>query len=293
MEEVPLLEVRVSDGWATAVVLLPDGGFLSAHVDPLVKRWSASGEFVSVFEGHQKSVDTLALLPGGRRFLSGSVDGSARLWDLESGGQLAALLGHKKTVADVAVSPDGTWAATASYDRTVRLWDIESGEVRGVLKGHSNNVVGVCVSPDGSLLASGAVGGELRLWSLPEGELVTATDAHPLAAIPAEFFASGSQLVSTGADDMLAIWSVPELAEKARYPLGSKGTHAAVLSPDGRLAAVTVDAAVRLLDLSTGAVVDEHAFGVKGVYGVSFSADGKMLATATADSFVRTWRVSA
>ena len=288
----PLLEIKVSDGWATGVVLLPDGGLLTTGVDPLVKRWNAAGELLRTLTGHEKSVDAMALLSDRRRLLTGSVDASVRLWDIETGEQLAVLLGHKKTVAGVAVSPGDAIAATASYDRTVRLWDLRSAEQIAVLKGHANNVVAVRISPDGSLLASGGVGPEIRLWSLPTGELIDIIgDAHSLAAIPAGFTPDGSRLLSTGADDTLAVHRISDLAEEMRVPLGAGGTHAAAISQDGRVAAVTLDRAVVVIDVDSGDTVVKRPFGVKGVYGVSFSPDGRTLATATADSFVRTWAV--
>ena len=42
------------------------------------------------FEGHERFVNAVALTPDGRRGLSGSSDRTLRLWDLESGAELAA-----------------------------------------------------------------------------------------------------------------------------------------------------------------------------------------------------------
>jgi WD40 repeat protein len=289
----PLLEISVSDGWATGVLMLPDGGFLTTGVDPYVKQWDANGVLLRTLAGHEKSVDALALHPDGQRLLTGSVDATARLWDTHSGEPLAVLVGHKKTVAAVAVTPDGMLGVTGSYDRTIRLWDLESGTSRAVLKGHPNNVVSTRVSPDGSLLASGGVGTELRLWTLPTGELLkVVSHAHDGAVVVSGFTPDGTRLVTIGADNLLAVRGVPELEEHWSVSVGAGGTHQSSISPDGRLIAVTVDHAVRVIDLETGAAVDELPFEVKGVYGVSFSADGTVLATATADSFLRTWSLA-
>lgn len=288
--DAPLLEVKVSDGWATGVRFLPDGSLLTTGVDPLVRKWSAEGKPVATFAGHEKSVDAMTVFAGGSRLLSGSVDGTARVWDVGSGEPLGVLTGHRKTVSSVAVTPDGRLAITGSYDRTIRLWDLEAmSEVR-TLKGHPNNVVGLAVSPDGGLLASGGVRSGVMLWRLPSGEVQgTIEDAHLLAAIPVAFTPHG--LLSVGADDTFALWSLPDLAEVRRAPIGGTGTHAAAISPDGSLLAVTFDRGARLFALPSAEMVDEVGFGVKGVYGVSFSDDGSLLAVATSDSFVRVWRV--
>jgi WD40 repeat protein len=54
-------------------------------------------------------------------FASGS-DKSVRVWDRETGKELAALAPHKGEAYAVAVSADGKRVATAGKDRVVRLY---------------------------------------------------------------------------------------------------------------------------------------------------------------------------
>ena len=70
-----------------------------------------------------------AATPEGRRAVSVSGDGTAKLWDLESGRCVRTLGEHTDGFWAVATSPDGTSAVTGSgvYDQTVREWDLEVG----------------------------------------------------------------------------------------------------------------------------------------------------------------------
>ena len=73
------------------------------------------------------AVDSAAFSPDGRRVITGSRDTTARLWDAETGREIAVLQGHTMPVTSAAFSPDGRWVVTGSDDWTARLWDAETG----------------------------------------------------------------------------------------------------------------------------------------------------------------------
>jgi hypothetical protein len=64
----------------------------------------------------------VAFSPDGLRLASAHPDGTVRLWDADTGKQLAVLQGHTGEVLAVAFSPDGSRIASADKDGTVRLW---------------------------------------------------------------------------------------------------------------------------------------------------------------------------
>ena len=71
-------------------------------------------------------VNSAAYSPDGRRIVTASDDGTARVWDAESGQQMMELK-HMFGVNSAAYSPDGRWIVTASWDNTARVWwaDVE------------------------------------------------------------------------------------------------------------------------------------------------------------------------
>ena len=89
--------------------------------------------------GHLGYVSTLAFVTlgdgdgsgggGGHQLLSGSGDGTCRLWDVGTGQTVLGLIGHGADVSGLKVPSGcgGRLAVTSSLDCTVRVWDLRSG----------------------------------------------------------------------------------------------------------------------------------------------------------------------
>ena len=84
--------------------------------------------FLMPLEGHKGDVYSVAVTPDGRMAVSGGVDKTIRVWDIETGECLKTLEGHTNSVWSVAVTPDGRMAVSGIRDNTLRVYDIESGE---------------------------------------------------------------------------------------------------------------------------------------------------------------------
>ncbi len=73
-------------------------------------------------EHHTNSLTALARARSAPWAVTGSLDGTARLWDLERRCGIASFSGHMDSVFDADIDPSGTWIVTASGDATARLW---------------------------------------------------------------------------------------------------------------------------------------------------------------------------
>ena len=112
-------------------------------------------------------MNSVAFSPDGDRVLTGSDDGTARLWSLETGETLQSFAGHSRPVFSVAFSPDGARVLTGSGDGTARLWSLETGETLQSFAGHSGFVSSVAFSPDSARVLTGSRDGTARLWPVP------------------------------------------------------------------------------------------------------------------------------
>ena len=60
--------------------------------------------------------------PDGKRLVTGSVDGTVKLWDMNTNQELITLKGHADEVTSIIFSSDGKALATTGLDGTLRLW---------------------------------------------------------------------------------------------------------------------------------------------------------------------------
>ena len=126
----------------------------------------ATGTAIATLAGHTAGVTAVAFSPDGTRILTGSGDGTARLWDAATGTTVATLAGHTAPVTTVAFSPDGTHVLTGSGDGTARLWDTATGKAVAILAGHTGPVLAGAFSPDGTGVLTGSDDKTARLWSV-------------------------------------------------------------------------------------------------------------------------------
>lgn len=87
------------------------------------KIWSADGKCLHVLSGHTESIADFSASPDDRWLATVGVDGSTRLWDIQTGKILVQLEGEKSERTCVAFSPDGKRLATGGSDGRICIFE--------------------------------------------------------------------------------------------------------------------------------------------------------------------------
>ncbi len=268
-------------------------GAVLRHLPRLTQLWAHNGVV-----GH------VAFSPDGGRVLATCWDGTASLWDADSGDLLAQISGHRGPVMHGAFSPDGRHVATGGDDGTARVWDAFTGATVGKPLVLRLPVASVAFSPSGRHLLGGGGNRNLGMQTRTTPG-VTHTIPGPMRMIPGPpgpngrpgppIMIPGPPIVIPGAPlttidnphGRAQLWEVD-----TGKPVGKVMSHpgwlnAAAFSPDGRLV-VTVSGRseggrgeARLWDLEKGEPLHaplKHRFHVQAA---AFAPDGKLLATAS------------
>jgi hypothetical protein len=121
-------------------------------------------------KGHSDEVSSVAFSWDGKRVVSGSVDKTVRIWNLETEVEEKRLKGHSNPVCSVAISLDGRRVVSGSSDDTLRIWNAITGKEEQKLKGHSASVSTVAFSSDGRRVVSGSRDNMICIWNVITGK---------------------------------------------------------------------------------------------------------------------------
>jgi WD40 repeat protein len=203
----------------------------------------------------------------------------------------------------VAFSPDGEMLAGACSRNTLPVWDTQSGQLLMTLEPPPIHDVAVVFSPDGKQIAAGGFSNNIGFWDSATGKLVKSIKALPSPIWELAFSPDGKRLASANLDIKfppistipgIHLWEVSN--GKLLWDYRQNDARLLILSvdyaPDGKMLAYgTFDSAL-ILDAETGQL--RKSLPIPNHVGdLTFSRDGKLLATGSDDRKIRLWKTGA
>jgi len=276
-----------------------------AHDNPLAVSAEVSNLVMSDYHelaGHEDMVTSVVVSPDASVIVSGSLDRSVRIWDVQTGTEaLPPLLGHGDWIRSVAISSDGRVIASGSVDRTVRLWDRQMGtEIGHPMRSHSEKVNVVAFSPDAQWLASGSDDKKVHIWDVAAlqqskvGPILCGGVVDTIAFSP-----DGRILVTGCRGGLISFWQ-SETGQPARKPLETHFicVYSIAFSPGGThivsggWCRPTDGTPACIWNNSTGQQTLALVGHTESVYSTVYSPDGRNIVTGSVDRTVRLWNAA-
>jgi WD40 repeat protein len=192
--------------------------------------------------------------------VSGSLDGTMRKWDCDTGLLVGEpWKGEGRGIWALALSPDGRTIACGREDGSVQQWNTDGEMIEGVWAGHSGNVRSLSWSPRGSHLASGSRDGTILIRKAKNGKVAVGPIKTDQDSVMSPAYSPSGDRIASGVDHSICIWdsNTGKLLVGPIEDLGNTVT-SVVWSSDGSKLYSASDRIARVFDSVSGTLL--HRF---------------------------------
>jgi len=256
------------------------------------------GPLLRTFTGHSHHVVALALAPDGRQVISGSHDGTIKVWDLENGLELITISPKKKraydkVVSSLAVTPDGKQVISGFLSEfSLTVWDLDSSQEIRTLSGHMGSVNAVAVTPDGKRIVSGSADKDLKIWDLDSGQVIRTLTGHMGSVNAVAVTPDGKRVISGSDDKTLKIWDLDsgQVIRTLTSHIGS--VNAVAVTPDGKqVISGSDDETMKIWDLDNGQVIRTITGHNYAVTAIAVAPDGANVVSGDRAGSLKFWNL--
>ncbi len=272
----------------TVTVAMKPGGLLTDSVP--AKPFT--GERLRYFGDYELLEEIARGSPDGKLLASGSLDHTARIWDLESRSLLTTLRGHSGRVFTLQFTSDGQRLVTGSWDGSVKVWAVppRTPPPEIVLeRGYSEAMY----SPDGRwLLINHTRDG-------PKSVVLRGTESRQsfktIRDGRASFSPDSLRLVCVR-DRSFDVWDISgaEPRFERSVPSGTSFDSRAAFAPDGKKMALQTETnTISCWDTKRWKIIRHitDELGINANVQPAYSPDGQYFATTTLNRHVTLWNV--
>ncbi|CAJ1438343.1 unnamed protein product [Effrenium voratum] len=246
--------------------------------------------FVKTLTGPTRPVSSVAADFGRLRAVSGSGDGTLKVWDLRTGECLHTLRGHTRLVRAVAADFGRLRAVSGSSDKSLKVWDLGTGECLHTLRGHTRIVWSVAADFDRLRAVSGSTDHTLKVWDLGTGQCLHTLRGHAgsVSSVAADF--GRLRAMSGSGDGTLKVWDLGT-GECLHTLQGHAGSVSSVAADFGRLRAMSGsgDGTLKVWDLGTGECLHTLQGHAGSVWSVAADFDRLRAVSGSKDHTLKVW----
>ncbi len=320
-EEAGVPPLKGHNGPIVAAAISRDGRRVITAGDTTVRLWNTRAFADPAIMLQSNSVRSVSYDAAGHRVLTANADGSAQLWNAETG-KLESNVNRKVSDSSVldsgvtriragaggarevtlrgavsqdfapVVSSDGRRLVVVyGNDHDLHLVDATSGSDIALLKGHQGKITSAAFRPDGRLVVTTDQQGVAILWDGATGELLATFEKFETAS-HASAFSPDSKILAIAAGPSAYLFNAETRTAGKVLRGHEREITALAFSPDGtRILTGSRDNLAALWDVASGKPLAYYRGHSGPIIQAAYRRDGRQVATTSEDGTARLWPV--
>ncbi|MFA6186461.1 MAG: WD40 repeat domain-containing protein [Phycisphaerae bacterium] len=249
--------------------------------------WDWSNSDLTLLGNHNDSVYSLAYSPGSDKLLSGSSDGTVRIWDISRKEKDKLVTKCETKIRGVCWAPNGEFVAVDSGGN-IEVIDSCSLSKLSSFEKHSLSMSKVAVSHDSRYIASGDVS-EVVVWDAKTRKEKCHLCGHKGHIYDIAFFNKENKIASCSHDGTICVWDISK--EKAINHFKGHASEVysiSISSDDALLISGSEDKSIRVWDINKKSAWIKRSDHKDIVSGIVMSQDYQLVASWSED-FIKIW----
>ena len=258
--------------------------------------------------GHANPISSIAISRDGRYIISGSKDGTIRIWDVKGGNIIGTIYRHfcfkflRRDSIVVAICPDSKYFVSGGKDGTIKIWNFEKYEkpIKVFCRRPGffhrfwpgSPITSAAISPDGKYIVSGSRDSTIEVWNMEDGKLIRTLRGHEGDVTSVAISPDGKYIVSGSRDSTIKVWNMEDGRLIRTLRGHARSVTSVAISPDGRfIVSGSDDNTIKIWSMEDVRLIKTLS-GHKGdVTSVAISPDGRYIVSGSEDGTIRVWSV--
>ncbi|KAJ3122899.1 TOR complex subunit lst8 [Nowakowskiella sp. JEL0407] len=210
-----LRTIQHPDSQVNKLAISPDKRVLAAAGNPHVRLFDVQSNNpvpVTSFDGHTGNVTSLGFQNAGRWIVTGSEDGTIKIWDIRAPG-IQRDYELKCPVTDVIIHPNQGELISCDQSGAMKIWDLgENSCTHELVPEEDTPLRSITMASDGSILIAANNKGNFYVWKTKRGEM---TDLEAIQKVNAHgkyitkcLLSPDTRILATcSADHTVKIWN--------------------------------------------------------------------------------------
>ncbi|GJN21271.1 hypothetical protein PR202_gb08735 [Eleusine coracana subsp. coracana] len=238
--------------------------------------------------GHEGAVLAVRFNRDGNYCLSCGKDRTLRLWNPHTGALVKTYKSHAREVRDVHSSSDNAKLVSCGADRQIFYWDVSTGRVIRKFRGHNSEVNSVKFNEYNAVVVSAGYDRTVRAFDCrsQSSDPIQTIDTFQDSVM--SVILTKTEIIAGSVDGTVRTFDI-RMGRETVDNLGHPVNCISLSNDSNCLLANCLDSTVRLLDKTTGELLQEYKGHACKVTSISYHPTKACMLTSSVDGSVRVW----